>query len=70
MTCVRFNKHIYPRTAIEKTMSKFALLADLKLSNEKRYWRVCATGISKDLKNIFMDEIANYVLGHSSDHNR
>ena len=63
MTCVRFNKQIYQRKAIIKTIREFTHLADLKLCNENKYWRVCVTNIAGDFKNTILDEFANYALG-------
>jgi len=60
---LKFNNKIYGKKAIQKAVSAYTHLAKFKVKNEKDYIKVTIEEIAPEVKEVFADEFANYVLG-------
>lgn len=61
---LRFNAQVYKKKAIQDAISAYAHLAKFKVSKiTKDYIKVKIENIDSKVKDIFVDEFSNYVLG-------
>jgi len=65
MPSLKFNTKIYKKEAIQKAISAYSHLARFRVKDDKDYKVVEIDKVDPDLKGIFCDEFANYVLGMS-----
>lgn len=59
---ISFNKKIYSQQAIKKSIKDYEHLADFTLSQNKYYFLIKITNPKIEIKDILIDEFANYVL--------
>lgn len=60
---LKFNTKIYKKRAIQKAIADYAHLAKFSFINSPRYIKVRVDKITSGVKNKFLDEFSNYVLG-------
>ncbi|MCX5696229.1 MAG: HxsD-like protein [Candidatus Omnitrophica bacterium] len=60
---VRFNTRFYKKKAIQKAILAYAHLAKFRVKDCKDYLEVKIENIDTQVKDIFVDEFNNYVLG-------
>jgi hypothetical protein len=60
---IRFNIKFYKRRAIQKAILAYAHLAKFKVNDRRDYIEVKIENIGAGVKNIFVNEFSNYVLG-------
>jgi hypothetical protein len=63
MQVVKFNKKIYNNEAIKQAIDEFENLADFDMKNTNNYFEVKIDKVDNEVKDILLDEFANYVLG-------
>ena len=63
MQQLKFNSKIYKKKAIREAVSVYSHLADFSIVNGQGYIKVKIDRIKPSLRDIIVDEFANYVLG-------
>ena len=59
---INFNKNLYSRQAVRRSIKTYRHLADFGFQERKDYFNVRLKNIVPDVKDIIDDEFANYVL--------
>lgn len=65
MPQLRFSTRIYKKQAVQKAILAYSRLAKFTVEENKRYTIVKAHKIDREVRSIFFDEFANYVLGEN-----
>lgn len=60
---IKFNIQFYKKKAIQKAILAYAHLAKFKVKDRRDYVEVKIESIDAGVKNIFVNEFNNYVLG-------
>lgn len=60
---LKFNTKIYKKEAIQEAVSAYTSLAKFRVKDNKDYIKVKIEDIDAEVKDILIDEFANYVLG-------
>jgi len=63
MPDLKFNTKIYKEEVIKKAVSAYSHLARFSFINSKGYIKVKIEKVDSSVKNVLLDEFANYVLG-------
>lgn len=59
---INFNKKIYTKKAIEKSIEAFSHLARFRVSPSAGHFVVSADAVDEDVKDVFKDEFCDFVL--------
>ena len=59
---IAFNKGFYNLKAIKKATKEFGELADFKIKEDNKNFKVSVENTDKEVKKIIGDEFSNYVL--------
>jgi len=59
---IKFNKKLYPESAIKLAIEAYAALAEFALVPDEKYFLVSLKNIDPEIESIIIDEFSNYVL--------
>lgn len=64
---VKFDKRIYKPEVIKKAIEDYSELADISFKDNKSFCEVEFDNITKEFRDVIIDEFANYVLALNKD---
>ncbi|OHA14550.1 MAG: hypothetical protein A3A10_03235 [Candidatus Tagabacteria bacterium RIFCSPLOWO2_01_FULL_42_9] len=59
---INFNKNLYSRQAIRRSIKTYRRLADFGFQEGKNYFKVSLKNAAPDIEGVIKDEFSNYVL--------
>jgi len=59
---INFNKNLYSRQAIRRSIKAYRRLADFDFQEGKNYFKVSLKNAAPDVARVIGDEFSNYVL--------